>query len=302
MSKNKTKTIALLIAIAMLLTAFCACSYEKESDDNKLNIVTTVFPPYDFASQVFGDNAEITMLLGAGEESHSFEPTPKDMLAVSDCDLFIYIGGEEEKWAEDIIESLDSDVKTLCLRDCIPQDKKEKTGDDGHIWTSPKNAISMVDFIKDTAVETDNANKEEYIKNAEAYKEKLFEVDAAITAAVTNAKTDTLVFADRFPFAYLAADYGINYISVYPNCEENSEPSGAAVADVINKIKENNISYIFYIEFSSMYIADVISDETGAEKLLLHSAHTVSREEMENGITYADIYMKNAENIREALS
>lgn len=302
MTKRIIKTVSLLIAILMVMGLAVSCSKKEDRSENKINIVTTVFPPYDFAKQIGGDNVCVSMLIGAGEESHSYEPTPADIIAVEDCDLFIYIGGHEEKWAEDILDSVGNEINVLCLRDLIPEEKMQKAEGDGHIWTSPKNALLMADGIKDALVKADEKNASLYEENANEYKNALGELDAFLKDAISSGTKDKVIFADRFPFKHLACDYGLNYDSAYPNCEENSEASGTKIAELIETVKKENIPYVFHIEFSSQDIADIICAETGAQKMLLHTAHTVSAEDLERGITYIDIYRQNAENIMEALS
>jgi zinc transport system substrate-binding protein len=295
--KLKRKLLAVITAVATVFS-LCACSSESgysNSDSGKLKIISTVFPPYDLARQIAGDNAEISILLPPGSEIHNYEPSAKDMIAIRNCDIFLYIGGENEQWAEKLINSNDTEnVTAVKLIDYVPtlsEDEDEHDHDhdhdhdhehehetDEHIWTSPKNAQLMLSAVYDAICKVDPSNKQTYTKNKDAYAKQLSDLDNAYRSAVDNAKNKTIVLADKF------------------------EPGVSTMIKLTKTIKENNIPAVYYLEFSSTKIADTLCDETGATKLMLHSCHNVSKQDIENNVSYVDLMKQNLENLKLTLN
>jgi zinc transport system substrate-binding protein len=300
-----------IILLLLLFTAICGRA------EGKISVVTTNFPCYDFARAVAGDDANIVMLLRPGSESHSFEPTPQDILRIQNCGVFVYVGGESDEWVEGILESIDtSKIKVVTLMDCVEpveeeivegmEEEDEEEGEheaeyDEHVWTSPKNAKLIVRKISDALREADGANAGVYSKNAAEYLGRLDELDAAFRQAVGGAVRKTLVFGDRFPFRYLADAYGLKYFAAFPGCSTETEASAATVAFLIDKVRAEKIPVVFHIELSNEKIADAICEETGAKKLLLHACHNIARADFEGGATYLSLMGRNAENLKEAL-
>ena len=307
--KLKRKLLAVITAAATVFS-LCACSSESgysNSDSGKLKIISTVFPPYDLARQIAGDNAEISILLPPGSEIHNYEPSAKDMIAIRNCDIFLYIGGENEQWAEKLINSNDTEnVTAVKLIDYVPtlsEDEDEHDHEtDEHIWTSPKNAQLMLSAVYDAICKVDPSNKQTYTKNKDAYAKQLSDLDNAYRSAVDNAKNKTIVLADKFPFRYLAHEYGLEFSSAFAACSDESEPGVSTMIKLTKTIKENNIPAVYYLEFSSTKIADTLCDETGATKLMLHSCHNVSKQDIENNISYVDLMKQNLENLKLTLN
>ena len=314
--KSITRITALLTAVATAL-CLCSCASQNEADNKdsqKLKIISTVFPPYDLARQIAGDNADISILLPPGSESHTYEPTAKEIIEIQNCDIFLYIGGENEQWAEKIISSNKSDsVKTVKLIDCVKtleeaelheeeHEEEHSHETDEHIWTSPKNEQLMLTAVYDAICEADPENKAVYTKNKDSYNEQLTELDKAYKEAVGNAKNKTIIMADKFPFRYLAEEYGLDFYAAFSSCSDESEPSAAAMTSLISKIKELKIPVVYYLEFSSTKVADTLCSETGASSLMLHSCHNVSKEDLEKGISYVDLMKQNLENLKTALN
>lgn len=315
--KLKRKLLAVITAAATVFS-LCACSSESgysNSDSGKLKIISTVFPPYDLARQIAGDNAEISILLPPGSEIHNYEPSAKDMIAIRNCDIFLYIGGENEQWAEKLINSNDTEnVTAVKLIDYVPtlsEDEDEHDHDhehehehetDEHIWTSPKNAQLMLSAIYDAICKVDPSNKQTYTKNKDAYAKQLSDLDNAYRSAVDNAKNKTIVLADKFPFRYLAHEYGLEFSAAFAACSDESEPGVSTMIKLTKTIKENNIPAVYYLEFSSTKIADTLCDETGATKLMLHSCHNVSKQDIENNVSYVDLMKQNLENLKLTLN
>lgn len=311
--KLKRKLLAVITAAATVFS-LCACSSESgysSSDSGKLKIISTVFPPYDLARQIAGDNAEISILLPPGSEIHNYEPSAKDMIAIRNCDIFLYIGGENEQWAEKLINSNDTkNVTAVKLIDYVPvlsEDEDEHGHDhehetDEHIWTSPKNAQLMLSAVYDAICKVDPSDKQTYTKNKDAYAKQLSDLDNAYRSAVDNAKNKTIVLADKFPFRYLAHEYGLEFSAAFAACSDESEPGVSTMIKLTKTIKENNIPAVYYLEFSSTKIADTLCDETGATKLMLHSCHNVSKQDIENNISYVDLMKQNLENLKLTLN
>lgn len=317
--KLKRKLLAVITAAATVLS-LCACSSESgysSSDSGKLKIISTVFPPYDLARQIAGDDAEISILLPLGSEIHNYEPSAKDMIAIRNCDIFLYIGGENEQWAEKLINSNDTEnVTAVKLIDYVPtlsEDEDEHDHDhdhehkhehetDEHIWTSPKNAQLMLSAVYDAICKVDPSDKQTYTKNKDAYAKQLSDLDNAYRSAVDNAKNKTIVLADKFPFRYLAHEYGLEFSAAFAACSDESEPGVSTMIKLTKTIKENNIPAVYYLEFSSTKIADTLCDETGATKLMLHSCHNVSKQDIENNVSYVDLMKQNLENLKLTLN
>ena len=314
MMKLKRKLLAVITAAATVLS-LCACSSESgysNSDSGKLKIISTVFPPYDLARQIAGDNAEISILLPPGSEIHNYEPSAKDMIAIRNCDIFLYIGGENEQWAEKLINSNDTEnVTAVKLIDYVPALSEDEDHDhehehehetDEHIWTSPKNAQLMLSAVYDAICKVDPSGKQTYTKNKDAYAKQLSDLDDAYRSAVDNAKNKTIVLADKFPFRYLAHEYGLEFSAAFAACSDESEPGVSTMIKLTKTIKENNIPAVYYLEFSSTKIADTLCDETGATKLMLHSCHNVSKQDIENNVSYVDLMKQNLENLKLTLN
>lgn len=287
--------IYLLISLIMLT----GCTVTDKKDDDRIKIITTVFPIYDFAKNICGDFADVTLIVPPGTDSHSFEPTPNDIINISKSDLFIYVGMESESWVKEVLNSIE-----------YPMDNQLILGDiaefndipDEHIWTSVKNASLICNKIKEKLCEIDIENSEKYNLNYEIYNGKLNELDNKFSEIINNSKRNTVVFGDRFPFLNFVSDYGLNYYSAFNSCSHETEPSAATVSDMINKINNEKIPVVFHIEFSNENIANILCENTGAKKLLFHSCHTVTEDEIENGVNYIDLMNKNSENLKEALN
>lgn len=313
--KNKKLTAALL-SLALLFTATACSSKNSESenkpDSGKISIVSTIFPPYDFAKHIAGENAELKILLPPGNESHTYEPSPSDIIAIQECDVFLYIGGENEQWAEKLLGNADSSevkaVKLIDTVDLIYEDEgEEKSGTeheghhheyDQHIWTSPANSILMLDAICDAICEADSENAEKYKANRDSYKAEITALQSDIKSAADSAANKTVIFADRFPFRYFADEFGLECYAAFNSCSDESEPSAVAVTSLIEKIKSQSIPVVYYLEFSSKKVADTLCSQTGAQALMLHSCHNVSKEDLDNGETYVSLMRKNLENLK----
>lgn len=305
----------IIIITFCVICLFATGWVNTSAQDNNLNILTTVFPAFDFARTVGGEAVEVSQLLPPGADTHTYEPSPRDVLRIRNADLFIYVGGESENWIDAILESLGDDApETLKLIDTVnavpeevvegmqeEEDPEEGLVYDEHIWTSPANAILMTQAISRKLSELDSANTANYETNTAAHIAELEKLDEAYQDMIGLAKHRTIIVGDRFPFRYLADAYGLDYYAAFPGCSAVVEPSAATIAFLIDKVKAEQIPVIFYIEFSNQKIANTIAEATGAKTLLLHSAHNVSGEEIDAGVTYLSLMNENLPRLREAL-
>ncbi len=311
---------AILLSLVMTLSLFCGCKADNnEKSEGKMKIICTIFPPYDFARQVGGDEIDLTMLLKPGMESHNYEPSPKDIVNIRDCDLFIYVGGESDEWVRTILESNEKQPKKIiALTECVDtveeatvegmtaEDEEYEEGEqkeyDEHVWTSPKNAITITKIISAAMQELDPENKSIYEANANKYAKELTNLDNKFRELTENAKTKLMIFGDRFPFRYFADEYGLGYFAAFPGCSSETEPSAATISFLIEKTKEKKIPVVFKIEFSNGKVAQTIADAAGAKVLQLHSCHNVDADSMNEGVTYISLMEENLKNLKEALS
>ena len=310
------KRVILFFLLAVLLFTGCAGRSPSGSGD-KLKVTAAAFPEYDFVRAVAGDLAEITLLLPPGAEAHSYEPTPQDIARIGACRVFVYGGGESDVWLDRILDSGDREGKIiLSLMDCcalreeeiqefMTAEEEEEAGEeteyDEHVWTSPVNAIAITEAVRDALKEADPENAAAYTANAEAYIQKLRELDISLRELVKNAKRQLLVFGDRFPFLYFVREYNLSYAAAFPGCSSGTDVNPATVAHLIDLVKAEGIPVVFRCDLSAGKIADTIAESTGARVLTLWSGHTVSRDAFQAGETYLTLWAKNLEALKEAL-
>jgi len=295
-----------------MLLSFVSCA-KSGNDDGRLSVVTTNFALYDLARAVCGEECNVQMLISPGSESHDFEATLSDMAIVEKADLFIYIGGESEEWVNDMFGSMGKSadgIKKLRAMDLVEIYTEESLHghddhgtEDEHIWTSIPNAITIMEKIAEDVVSLDNSLADEVKNNLEAYRAELTEVDRELRDVINTAKRNSIVVCDRFPFRYLAEEYGLDYCAAFSGCSSDTEPTLVMISSLVDTVKGNDIPAVFIIEFSKNSVAArAVSDETGAIILTLHSAHNVTREDFDGGITYADIMRQNIEALKIALN
>ena len=377
-------------------------AFDASSEENgKLKVAVTLFPYYDFVRQIAGDQVDLQMVIPAGMDSHSFEPTPADIRTIQHADVLISNGGTMEHWLEDTLGALDTSNMTIVTMmdyvdtveeeivegmedaghdhdhdhvhshtdsddhdhshetpeehaahaqevddhdhsgetpeehaahaqevddhdhsgetpeehaahaqetddhdhsDYVDHDGHEETIEyDEHIWTSPVNAMKLVDVIGETLAEADPAHAEVFRLGAENYKKELEEIDAGFREVSRNRKRNMIVMGDKFPFRYLADEYQLDYRAAFSGCSSDTEPSAKTIAYLIDKVKEEQIPVVYYLELSSHRVSEIIGEETGAEPLLLHSCHNVTRAQFDSGITYAELMRQNIENLRKGI-
>lgn len=360
------KSVVFIVTISMILgMAGCGKTTEKE-DNYRLKIATSLFPYYDMARAVIGDvkGIDLKMIVTPGQDSHSFEPTPSDVIQMENADVLIYNGGSLETWIDTLLDSLNNknqiQMKMMDYVDVLNEEivegmdtrfeehdheenshkednhnkenhkedshseenhkednhsedssndsefhnedsEEEHEETDEHIWTSPVNEIIMTEKICETLSKALPEEKENFQKNAENYISQLKELDNEFRTIVENAKTNEIIFADKFPLQYFAKEYGLKYYAAFPGCGSDMEPSAKTIAFLVDKIKEDNIKAVFYLELSSHIVADAIETDTGAKPLQFNSCHNITQKQFDSGVTYVDLMKENVNNLKIAL-
>lgn len=308
------KKIFAALCTAVLLLNLAGCSASKsEVSNGGLKIVTTVFPAYDFARAVFGNTAEITLLLKPGAESHNYDPSAKDIIKIDSCDLFIYNGGESDSWVDSMLSAAD-EVNTLRMMDAVepvPEQsegiaEKEKHDHDDeeydeHIWTSPKNAVSIIQSIEAEAERLFPENSDIYKRSADEYIERINELDGKFRELFSD-ETRYFVFADRFPLLYFFREYGLKYYAAFPGCGSETEPSAQTISFLSDKLSDGDVvKTVFYIELSNHKLADTLAKENDLPTAEFHSCHNISVDDFSAGETYLSIMERNYQTLENAL-
>lgn len=332
------RIFSLLLALALALS-LCACAAPAETaDDGKLQIVTTLFPYYDFARAIAQDRADVTLLLSPGREAHSFEPTPLDAVTISEADVFLYNGGEGEYWVDSMLGAAGENIAVASRmmdyvdalneeyvegmqgadghdhnhehgsHDDHDHDHEEDEHDsdeieyDEHIWTSPKNAVVLCRAVCDAICRADAENAVFYRANCENYCAQLEDLDARFAALCESAPRRLLIFADRFPMLYFCREYGLDYRAAFHGCSGDTEPSLATIKFLIDKVEDEDIPVVYTIDFGTKKVAAVVSECTGAAIETLYSMQTVSRADFDAGETYLTLMERNFEALRKGLN
>ena len=324
------------VSLASLLVPFCV-SCNDAKDDGKINIVTTIFPEYDWVMNVLGDkkdNANVTMLLDSGVDLHSYQPSPKDIVTISKCDLFVYVGGESDEWVDDVLkQASNKDMLTINLLDTLGDAAKEEEIKEGmqgeedhdhdheegedhdheeeeekeydeHVWLSLKNAKLFVETISESISNLDKENANYYKANADAYVANLVALDAQYDAAVKAGSINTLLFADRFPFRYLVEDYSLEYYAAFIGCSAETNASFETITFLAKKVDELGLKVILKIESSDGAIANTVKNNTQTKDqkiLTMDSIQSATTKEYKNGRNYLSIMTSNLDVLKEAV-
>lgn len=295
------KRFVSLIFVLLLTLTVVSCKTETQTEEEGIVVVASIFPEYDFARAILGEKGSAKLLLSPGADSHSFEIKPSDMNLINGSDLFVYTGNNMEIWVDGILPSIDKSVKVVNMSGASADATDEHGHSDPHIWTNPVIARKMLSIIYEAICEIDSENAEIYKSNYEEYDKLLVSLDEEFREIAATASDKTLYFSGAFAFSHFTEEYGFSYCAPFNSCSDVQLESVAAVNTLVNEMKENGAKYVFYRELSNDSILNTITAETGAVPLLLHSAHNVSREDFENGVTYVSLMEKNAENLRKAL-
>ena len=313
-----------LLALA-LAASLTACGQPPLPEDGKTQVVCTLFPYYDFARQIGGDDVDVTLVVPAGRETHSFEPTPMDVIRISQADVFIYNGGESEQWVTDILDAAGEDIPCVLsmmdeaelheeelvegmqggasAHDHHDHDEDEEEIEyDEHIWTSPVTAMALCRAITDGLCQADPDHADSFRARLADYLAALEALDGTFREIVAEGSRNLLVFCDRFPLLYFCREYGLDYRAAFHGCAGDTEPSLATLKYLIDLVNEQHIPVVYTIELSSRKVAKAIAETTGAQVRTFHSCQTVSRAEFDAGVTYLQLMEANADVLREGLS
>ncbi len=324
--KSKKTAIVAFVFLVFIILATCITGCVKtEQNNDKINIVTTIFPEYDWVKNIIGnnnDNIELTMLIDNGVDLHSYQPSADDIVKIISCDMFIYVGGESDKWVDDVVsKSTNKDIIVIDLIDVLGNKAKQEEIKEGmqteedcddeegqeydeHIWLSLKNASTLCSYICEKICLIDEKNKGTYIANSESYIKKIEELDKQYEQAVESSSLKTLLFADRFPFRYLVNDYGLDYYAAFLGCSAESEVNPSTFAFLANKIDELNLKVILKCENSDGSIAKTVKETTKTKNqkiLTMDSMQSITEKDVKNGITYLSVMAKNLDTLKDAL-
>ncbi len=311
------RLIAVFLCVCALLTVFAGCGAKKRGD--KLQIIVTVFPAYDWVKNVVGgsDKVDVTLLNDKGVDMHSFQPTMKDITDISSCDVFVYVGGESDKWVEDVLKDRkNKDMLCINLMEALGDKAKQEEAVEGmqaeeegedeleydeHIWLSLKNAAVLTDAIAEKLGEKDGDRKDDYIKNAAAYREKLEALDGEYASAVANARYKTLIFADRFPFRYLMDDYGLEYYAAFSGCSAESDPTLSTLMFLAEKLDALKLPALITIDGSNQKAAKGVLDAAKSKDVKILTLNSMQSAADKND-TYLSIMENNLSVLKQAVS
>ena len=313
------KILLILLCLALLLT-LAACG-TPAADRDRLQVVATLFPQYDFARNIALERADVELLLDFGADAHSYDPTPADIITIAKADLFIYTGGDMELWAEKLLASADiqkaiesgslrvldlsQSVELLCLHEHDEDEEHDHDHDHGeydpHIWTSLQNARDMVSAITHALIELDPEGMTDYKASAAAYDAELVMLEMELADMLADAKRDTCCFGGSFAFAYLFHDAGLSHVSVFEGCASHAEGSVADIAAVVGAVKASGAPYVLYDSPSEQKTAQTIASETDTELLRLHAIHNITKQEFDAGEDFCSLMRQNIEVLRKAL-
>lgn len=315
----KIKNILAAVTAIALGASLCGCSGGESADSaDKPLIITTIFPAYDFARQVFGDTAEVRMLLKPGQESHSYDPSAKDIVEINGCDLFVYNGGESDQWVESVLQAA-PDVETFRMTDAVSlldeehsegmqeeeHDHDHADGDeeeyDEHVWTSPDNAAAIVRALGSRAKALFPDSAAELDSNTESYAAQIGKIDGRLKELLDGEKR-YFIFGDRFPLLYFFKHYGLNYYAAFPGCGSETEPSAQTVTFLLDKLGQPDaVKAVFCIELSGRKLADVLAEDSGLDVVEFHSCHNITADDFAAGETYVSLMERNLQTLEKVL-
>lgn len=317
MKFRKICVLCIIFCISICIMTGCKKKEQKGEEENKkLNVVTTIYPYYDFVKHIAGDKVNLSAIVPAGEDMHSFEPNSTDMSHVLKADILIYNGGESEKWVDSLLKVKEKDARHIkrvsmmsnasvivnSLYENGEIKKPEKTVEyDEHLWTAPLCAEKIVSIIEKSLSDNDKNNADYYRKNADKYKKELEQLDYEFREVVENGKTKHVIFADRFSLRYLAEELRLSYSAAYPTCGVYQAPKKQTVSYLKERIKEEKLPVIFKNEITKSNVAEKIAKKTGADVEVFNTCHTVSEKQFEDGVSYIDLMKKNVDILKKAL-
>lgn len=339
----KNRIFGLAMASVLTVSAFCGCGASRTAADSDqkggsvpenaanaatYSIVCTTFPQYDWIRNIIGDDSDkfqLTMLLDQGTDLHSYQPTAEDIAKIADADMFVYVGGESDGWVDSALkEATNKNMKVVNMLDALgtavkveevvpgmqAEEKEEIEEGEGpendeHVWLSLRNAVTLTDVLSENIQEIDPANKEDYVENAGKYVDKLNDLDGRYALTISKGKRQAILFGDRFPFRYMADDYGLTYYAAFVGCSAESEASFETITFLAHKVDELKLPVILTIEGADHNIAESIKNATKSknqEILAMNSMQSVTAEAVADGETYLNIMEDNLNVLSQALN
>jgi zinc transport system substrate-binding protein len=324
---SMSRRVCLAVLAVVMILSLCGCSRNAGQDNDRIKIVTTIFPEYDWVREILGekeDDVDLIWLLDDGVDMHSFQPSVDDVIDISTCDLFIYVGGESDSWVEPALkEAENKNMRVINLLDVLGDEAKEEETPDGadvndnifeneddeteydeHVWLSVKNAETFVKEIAATLSEIDSENAGYYTDNADNYSDELSKLDEKYASAVSSARTKTLLFGDRFPFRYMVEDYGLKYYAAFEGCSSEAEASFETIAYLAGKLDTEKLGTVLVTESSDLKIAEAIIENSadGSQQILvLDSLQSVKKSDVDSGATYISLMENNLGVLEKAL-
>lgn len=339
----KNRIFGLAMASVLTVSAFCGCGASRTAADSDrkggsvpqnvanaaaYSIVCTTFPQYDWIRNIIGDDSDkfqLTMLLDQGTDLHSYQPTAEDIAKIADADMFVYVGGESDGWVESALkEATNKDMKVVNMLDALgtavkveevvpgmQAEEEEETEEgeghenDEHVWLSLRNAVTLTDVLSENIQEIDPANKEDYVENAGKYVDKLNDLDGRYALTISKGKRQAILFGDRFPFRYMADDYGLTYYAAFVGCSAESEASFETITFLAQKVDDLKLPVILTIEGADHNIAESIKNATESknqEILTMNSMQSVTAEAVADGETYLNMMEDNLNVLSQALN
>ena len=294
----KTPLFFLVCIILSLSSPSCREDHVQKVGDEKIRVIASLFPLYDFAREISRQRAEVILMLPPGVEPHSFEPKPGDILALQKADIFVYMGRAMEPWAEGLLRGVRNEKLLIVdVSKGIVTDTRGPDDMDPHLWLDFSYARKMVDAILEALLIKNGENREFYIQNASSYKERLADLDRRYRATLEHCERRIFLHGGHFAFNYLARRYGLNYLSAYKGFSPDTEPTPRDIAELIKNLRDQGLHHIFYEELINPRVAETISRETGASLLKLNGAHNVTREEKGKGVTFITLMDENLQNL-----
>lgn len=312
------KILSIALSVLLIVSIFSSCTSQVNTDDSRLSIVTTIFPLYDFVRQIAGDKINVMMLIPPGVESHSYEPTPADIIEIENADMFFFISEHTETWVTQLTSAVkNKSVQIMGVAELIgieihghnhehdhlhDDSEAHNCETDEHIWTNLEYAASIVTFLGSEIAKLNTENKDFYLSNAKSYSDEILRLRDDFSAMISDSARRKIVSGSRFAMKNFANEFGLDFVAAFDSCVDNTQPSAGVMAKIINEIKNENIPVVFYEELTEPKIARAVSAETGAKMLLLHSCHNVSAKELKDGATYVSLMKINYNNLKEALN
>lgn len=302
-------SIALILVLSFLLSRAIFKKPIDSPQENQLSVVTTLYPLYDFATEIGKERINVFLLVPPGVEPHAFEPKPNDLLALNQADIFVYTGNFMEVWVQDLLSGLaNKNLKVIDTSEGVKLISGVSSNQDGpagspdpHIWLDFENAKRMVDNITQGLIEKDPSGKDFYTTNATAYKKLLAEMDNKYRETLATCKSKKIVYGGHYAFGYLTRRYGLQYLPAVKGFAPDTEPLANDLAQLVDQVKRDNIRYIFYEELTSPKVAETLARETATELLLLNAAHNLTKEDLTRGVSFLSLMETNLANLKTGL-